>query len=86
MSEVRYSTYKVEKPTHQINIVFGTNVRRLRYEQGLTRVGLARMSGMSRQLLARIELGDADVRLSYLKRIADAFCVSPHEMLQEHDN
>ena len=86
MTIIRYSAYKTEKPPSQINVVFGKNVKRLRREQGLTRVGLAHMSGMSRQLLARIELGDADVRLSYLKRIADALCVNPYEMLKEHED
>ena len=86
MTKIRYSTYEFGKPACQINVVFGANVRRLRFEQGLSLVGLARMSGVSRQLLARIELGEADVRLSYLKRLADAFCISPHELLRERDD
>ena len=83
MSKISYSTYELGKHPCQINIVFGTNVRRLRREQRLSLVGLAHISGVSRQLLAKIELGDADVRLSYLKRLADAFCVDPQELLRE---
>ncbi|MDO9517568.1 MAG: CBS domain-containing protein [Methanosarcinaceae archaeon] len=44
-----------------------------RTELGLTQSGLAKRAGVSQPLIARIESGDVDPRLSTLRKIFDAF-------------
>lgn len=63
--------------------ILGSNVTRLRVEQGLTKTTFALMSDISRPTLIKIEKGACDVRLSYLQRIADAFCADPVRLLIE---
>lgn len=49
------------------------NIRQKRIELGLTQSELAKKAGVSQPLIARIEAGDVDPRLSTLKRIYEAF-------------
>ena len=59
----------------------GENVARLRKEQELNKTTFALMAGVSRPYLNAIERGQADVRLSYVQKIADALCVEPIDLL-----
>ena len=59
----------------------GANVARLRKEQELNKTTFALMAGVSRPYLNAIERGQADIRLSYMQRIADALCVEPTDLL-----
>lgn len=59
------------------------NVTRLRREQHLNKQTFAYIAGISRPLLDRIEDGTADIRLSYLERLADALCVGPLDLLAD---
>ena len=65
----------------QLSAVLGNNVRKLRIEQGTSISALSYVAKISRPLLARIERGEADVRLSYIERLADALCVEPLQLL-----
>lgn len=69
----------------EINLAFGTNVERERREQELNKKTFALMSGISRPFLDRVEHGTTDVRLSYVKKMADALCVKPADLLREPD-
>ena len=60
----------------------GENVARLREEQELNKTTFALMAGVSRPYLNAIEKGQADVRLSYVQKIADALCVEPTDLLR----
>ncbi|MEE8722748.1 MAG: helix-turn-helix transcriptional regulator [Eggerthellaceae bacterium] len=62
-----------------------TNVTALRSQQGLSKQMFALMAGISRPMLNRIESGEADTRLSYVQRIADALGVEPTYLLTPHD-
>jgi transcriptional regulator with XRE-family HTH domain len=58
------------------------NVRRLRHEQGLTLLELARISGIKPSAISAIEHGqDADVRLHTLIRLAQALDVTLDELV-----
>lgn len=65
--------------------IFGINVSTLRQEQELTKKTFAHMSGISRPFLDAIEHGTTDVRLSYVKRLADALSVEPAYLLMKHE-
>lgn len=59
----------------------GRNVTYLREKQNINKQTFALMVGVSRPYLDSIEDGTADVRLSYVKRIAEALAVSPQSLL-----
>ena len=49
------------------------DLKKRRNELGLTQSDLAKRAGVSRPLIARIESGDVDPRLSTVRKILDAF-------------
>ncbi|HML25821.1 MAG TPA: helix-turn-helix domain-containing protein, partial [Methanomethylovorans sp.] len=55
------------------------SIRQKRNELRLTQSELAKRAGVSQPLIARIEAGDVDPRLSTLKRIFNAFDESENE-------
>ena len=55
------------------------DLKRRRIELGLTQSELARRAGVSQPLIARIELGDVDPRLSTVSRICSAFDAAEKE-------
>ncbi|MBR3182572.1 MAG: helix-turn-helix transcriptional regulator [Eggerthellaceae bacterium] len=59
----------------------GANVKRFRAEQDLTKATLARMAGLCRPMLDRIEGGESNASLSDIQRIADALCIEPTDLL-----
>lgn len=61
--------------------VLAENVKRLRVEQGLSKISLSRMSGLSRPTIDRVEEGASDVMLSAVEQLADALCVEPTDLL-----
>ncbi|OMH34468.1 helix-turn-helix domain-containing protein [Tersicoccus sp. Bi-70] len=54
----------------------GDRIRTLRTEQGLSVVGLAERSGVSRRMLTQVELGQANPSLSTVDKIAGALGTS----------
>ena len=76
----RFST-RPKSADSELRVVFGRNVRAARTSQHLSVTRLAYMADVSRSLIAKIESGSADVRLSYVQRIADVLCVNPLELL-----
>ena len=87
MSTIRYLILDLDeqrKPT--IAETFGGNVRAARVEQNMSVAELSRMSGIGRPLLKKIESGAEDVRLSYVKRLADFLGVTPADLLTPHQN
>ena len=60
----------------------GHNVQSMRKSQNLYKYVLAELSGISRPQLDKIEKGAADVRLSTVQNLADAFCVDPIELFK----
>lgn len=56
-------------------------VREWREVRGLTQRALAEQSGVGQVLVARLELGQTDPRLSTLRRLADALSVTVGELV-----
>ena len=65
----------------RLSFSLGTNVKRLRKEQELTKTALARMAGLCRPMLDKIEDGESNIRLSDVHQLADALCVEPTDLL-----
>ncbi len=63
------------------SIIFGGNVEHLRILQGMNRSVFSKVAGISRPTLYKIERGEADIKLSLMKRVADALDVSVVELL-----
>ena len=52
--------------------ILGSNVERMRKQEGYTKVQLCLAAGISRPLLNLIEKGHPNVRLSDIRKLADA--------------
>lgn len=63
--------------------IVGSNVSRLREEQGLGKTAFCLMAGISRPYLNRIESGTANITLKELQRLADSLDVAPEQLLAE---
>lgn len=67
--------------------ILGYNVERLRKLANLDIATFSRMSNISRPTLYKIESGESNLRLSNLKKIADALGVSiPHLLTLPHES
>ena len=69
------------KACYQLEELLGKNVKRLREGQGITVMKLYRMTGITRPTVYAIEDGLVDVRISYVRRLADALGVEPYALL-----
>ncbi len=58
------------------------DMKRIRHELGLTQHELASRAGVSQPLIARIEAGDVDPRLSTLRKIFNAFNTARKEKVE----
>lgn len=63
------------------NVVFGSNVERIRTDEGLSMTRFCQMAGISRPTLYAIESGKGDPHLSVMVKIARALGVSLEELL-----
>jgi transcriptional regulator with XRE-family HTH domain len=61
----------------------GTTVRRLRTEAGYSQEEFARVAGVHRNYMGRIENGRSAVTIVKLEKIAIALKLSPSELLAE---
>lgn len=61
----------------------GRRVRALRGRHGWTRARLAERARVSERYLATLERGDANVTLGILARLAEAFAMSPADLLDD---
>lgn len=62
-------------------VVLGCNVERLRKQAGMDVATFARVSGLSRPTIYKVERGESNLKLSYIKKMADALDVSVAELL-----
>ena len=67
-----------------LRVRIGENVHRLRVDQDLNKKTFAKIAGISRPLLNKIERGEADLRMSYIIRIADVLSVTPVDLITDH--
>jgi transcriptional regulator with XRE-family HTH domain len=65
---------------------FGARVARFRKHRRLTQEGLAKLSGVSRTHLARIETGRADPSLTVLLRLAAALGLRVADLVEPDDS
>lgn len=65
-----------------IRVQYGLRIKDLRDERGLSQRGFAARIGMSPTYLADVERGARNVSIDDMKRIADGFGVTFHEMTE----
>lgn len=69
----------------ELSNAMGVRVRGLRARRGMTRKSLSAHSGVSERYLANLESGSANVTLSVLAKIADAFDISLVQLISDHN-
>jgi len=72
--------------TKDILIRFGTNVRRIRGEIGLSQEELARQAQLHRTYIGMIERAEKNITLLNIEKIASALNVSIVEILEEKND
>jgi len=69
----------------QFRIPNGDEIRELRRKAGMTQEDLAKKAGMSQSMIARIESGSVDPRLSTLKKVLAVFeSLEPPKIVAKH--
>lgn len=63
-------------------VTVGTTLQRLRREQAMTRVALAKTAGISPGLLCKIEIGECSCSLRALFAIAEALGMTPADVVR----
>ncbi len=66
--------------------ILGYNVQRLREQANMGVTMLARVVGMSRPTIYKIEKGKSNPQLSFIKKLADALDTTVVELLSEPPN
>lgn len=66
----------------QIKKSFGTRVRMMREQKGLSQEGLALICGLDRTYIGGVERGERNISLINIHKIAVALDVAPKELLQ----
>jgi transcriptional regulator with XRE-family HTH domain len=61
--------------------VFASNLRRLRYERGLSQEALAYEAGVNRSYISKLEKGAPYVGLEIIGKVATVLKVEPAELL-----
>lgn len=65
-----------------IKSAFGTQVKQLRNERGMTQEELSQRSGLAIRFLQDIEAGNKQASIKTVFRLADAFEVSPNDLVE----
>ena len=79
-----FELFPPPQPASPLAPIVAENVHHLRKQQHLNKRTFAFILGISRPMLDKIESGQADIRLSYLERLADVLSVDAVELLTEH--
>ncbi len=67
-----------------LQVAVGARIVRLRKDRATTQEKLADAAGMSRNALSDVELGKADIRLSTIRRIAEALKCPLAELMPDY--
>jgi transcriptional regulator with XRE-family HTH domain len=61
---------------------FGTRLKRLRAEREMSQAAVAKASGLSREYIARLELGQQDPTLGTMRKLATALKVTMGKLVE----
>ncbi len=86
MSEKDAHTTLTQHPDHPLfgtmeSYVLGYNVERLRKGAGMNITTLSRVAGITRPTIYKIEKGESNLKLSFLRKLADALDVTIVDLL-----
>lgn len=76
---------KRKKQIPEFCITLGSHIRKLRVEKNISIEEIAYKADIDAQNLRKYELGKQEMKISMLKRIADAFGVTTSELLSFDD-
>ena len=81
------NTVRMRNPTQKFSaqLLFASNVRRLRLERNLTQELLAEGAGLHTNYISSVERGQRNISIGNIERIACALGVSMAELLTEPD-
>lgn len=68
---------------HEILVLFGVNVRKLRKKRGLSQENLAELAGLHRTYIGMIERAEKNITLINISKIAQALNVEPVNLLSD---
>lgn len=79
------NTVRMRNPTQKFSaqLLFASNVRRLRLERNLTQELLAEGAGLHTNYISSVERGQRNISIGNIERIACALGVSMAELLTE---
>ncbi len=66
-----------------LQAVVGTNIRRVRLEQGLSQESFGEAVGWHRTFVGAVERGERNLTLKSVERIADQLLIHPLELLRD---
>ena len=64
----------------------GKRLQELRVEQALSLRALAERSGVTYDTINKLELGRRPAHASTIRKLADALCVEPRELMKEKED
>lgn len=76
-------TPRITPATQPIGKRLGLRIRLLRVERGWSQETLAELAGLHRNYIGHVERGELNISISQLAKIAEAFNVSPSELLDD---
>lgn len=81
------NTVRMRNPTQKFSaqLLFASNVRRLRLERNLTQEVLAEGAGLHTNYISSVERGQRNISIGNIERIACALGVTMAELLTEPD-
>lgn len=81
------NTVRMRNPTQKFSaqLLFASNVRRLRLERNLTQELLAEGAGLHTNYISSVERGQRNISIGNIERIACALGVTMAELLTEPD-
>jgi transcriptional regulator with XRE-family HTH domain len=75
-------TGHTELPTIEV-MKIGNNLSRLRAERFMTREELAKVTGLHRDQIGRIERNEVEPRIPTIRSLAEALAVDPSELVDQ---
>jgi transcriptional regulator with XRE-family HTH domain len=66
-----------------IRVRFGTNLRKIRLDKGISQEELANLAGLHRTYISSVERGERNVTLETIEKLAKAFGVSTSKLMPD---
>jgi len=78
-------TPESKMPSYSLKSIVAQNIKKLRYQRGLSQEKLAAMCGYHRTYVGAVERGERNITLATLEAFANALSVDPRELLNDEN-